>query len=124
MAYELRGQTIPGLAAHADYSAAQHRFVFVNASGNAELSAAGGPVDGVMENDPKIGEAATVYNTGVAKVQASAAIAVGAQVSSAANGQAKVAASGDQIVGVCRTAAGAAGDICTVVLSPREGAVA
>ena len=121
MAIELRGQTFPGLVAHADYSSAQHRFVFVNASGNAELSANGGQVDGVLENDPKAGQAAAVHAHGIAKVQASAAIAVGAKVSSAASGKAKTAVSGDQIVGTCVVAAGALDEFCSVLMGASEG---
>ena len=121
MAHKLQGKTIPGLLAEADYSAAQHRFVKINANGNAELAGAGDDFDGVMENNPKAGQSATVHSGGTAKVEASAAIAVGAKVSAAANGKARTAVSGDRIAGVCVSAAAADGDICSVAMGAQEG---
>lgn len=123
MAIELQGKTIPGLVAAADYSAAQHRFVLIDSNGAALLSSAAGPMDGVMENNPAAGQAATVHHGGTAKVEASAAISVGDEVGSAADGKARSAQSGDHIAGVCLVAASADGDLCSVVMAAREGGV-
>lgn len=123
MSHEVQGHSIPGLVAEADYTNARYRFVKINSSGNAELCGAADKIDGVLENNPKAGQAATVSYDGLMKVEASAAIAVGAEVSTAANGQARTAVTGDMIAGVCRVAASAAGDLCTVAMTLRSGAV-
>ena len=124
MAFHVRGQTYPCLVAAGDYTNSQHRFVFVNTDGKAQLSAAGGPVDGVMENDPRIDCVATVHAHGVGKVEASGAIALGDKVSSDVDGMAKTAAAGEQVVGVCVVGAGAPGEIASVMFGSQEGAVA
>lgn len=118
MAYSNRGSNLPGIAAGADLSAGQHRFVQVDATGRAILAPAGGRIDAALENNPLEDEAASLMGPGsVAKIEASAAIAAGAQVSAAANGQGVTAISGDYIAGVCVEAAGAAGELCSVFLT-------
>lgn len=118
MSYSNRGSNLPGIVAGADLSAAQHRFVSINGSGKADLTAAGARVDAVVENNPALDVAASLMGPGsVAKVEASAAIALGASVASAANGQAVTAASTNFIAGVCVEAAGASGELCSVWLT-------
>ena len=117
MAFENRVITIPGELASADFSTTgQHRFVTIGASGPA-LAAAGARVDGVLANNPGSGEPSEVLTVGsVAKVEASAAIAKGADVASAANGQAVTAATTNYIAGKALTAVGAAGELVSVLL--------
>ena len=115
MSYSNRGSNLPGIAAGADLSAAQHRFVSIDATGRAVLTAAGARADGALENNTGLDQAASIMGTGsVAKIEASAAIAAGASVSSAANGQGRVAVALDHIVGTCVEAATAAGELCSV----------
>jgi len=118
MAYDNARYTLPGISAGADLTAAQHRFVSIDATGRAVLTAAGARVDGVVDNKPNLDEAAAVLGYGsVAKVEASAAIAAGASVASAANGQAVTATLNAFIAGVCVEAAGAAGELCSIYLA-------
>jgi hypothetical protein len=118
MAYENRGTNLPGIVAAADYSAAPHRFVSINNAAKAALVAAGARIDGVMENNPVADQAVSIMGPGsVAKVEASAAIALGADVASAADGKAVTAASGNYIAGRALTVAGAAGELVSVWLT-------
>ena len=118
MAYSNRGSNLPGIVAGADLSAAQHRFVQVDATGRAVLAPAGGRVDAALENNPPTDGACSLMGPGsVAKIEASAAVAYGAQVAAAANGQAVTAVSTNFIAGVCVEAAGAAGELCSVFLT-------
>lgn len=115
MAFDKTGETLPGIVAAADYSAAQHRFVTINGSGKALLSAAGGRVDAVLDNNPVADAAATLLGPGsVAKVEASAPIAQGASVASAADGKAVTAGTDVWVAGVALTEAGAAGELVSV----------
>lgn len=115
MAFSNRGANLPGVVAAADLTAAQHRFVTIDSNGKAGLTGAAGRIDAVVENNPNTDEPASLMGPGsVAKVEASAAIALGANVSSAANGQARTAVQFDFIAGVCVEAAGASGDLCSV----------
>lgn len=61
---------------------------------------------------------ADVRILGIAPVTASAAITVGAPVRADADGRASAAVSTNQIVGLALQAAGAAGDIINVLLTP------
>ena len=91
MAIEKRGASLPGIVAAADFSAAgQHRFVTINGAGKAALTGDGLKADAVLDNNPIADQACQLYGPGsVMKVEASAAIALGANVSSAASGKAK-----------------------------------
>jgi len=115
MSYATRGSDLPGIVAGADLTAAQHRFCSIDATGRAVLTAAGARVDAALENNPNIDQAASLQGPGaVVKVEASAAVALGAAVASAANGQAVTAISTNFIAGICVEAAGAAGELCSV----------
>ena len=96
MAYEKRGETLPGIVAGADLSATPNRFVALNGSAAAVLAGAGAAVVGVVENNPGLGIAASIMGSGsVAKVEAGAAVAAGAAVTSDATGRAVTSASGN-----------------------------
>lgn len=93
-------------------------------SGDAVVQAnAGEAAVGVLFNDPANGRAATVVRGGEPQVYAGAAVAVGAEVTSDAEGRAVTATSTDIILGYARTAAGAANELITVEFL-REGQVA
>lgn len=109
-AFEIPGQRF-SLPAGADI--ARHRFVSVNASSNGIPATASTPIVGVSMNQAKTGEVLEIAD-GIVMVEASAAIAAGAKVGSAADGKAVTAT--DAAVGVALTAATTAGEIITVKL--------
>ncbi len=119
MAYEILGNSIGGVEAAADLSSTgQHRFVTMGATG-VDLTGAGLRVDGALHNSPVAGAAASVASVGsIVKVSCSAAIARGASVASAANGQAVTATTGNYIAGIALEATGAAGELCSVFFCP------
>lgn len=95
------------------------RIVKFDGSGNVVAAAADtdmfiGVSDGL---DIASGERIDVIMGGQPKVVASAAIAAGALVSSAADGRAKTAEAGDSVIGFAVEAAGAAGDVITIHLA-------
>ena len=110
--YELPGFAF-SLEAGADLSAGQYRFVKLDANGLAVLCAAitDKPV-GVLQNDPRLGEEATIMATGITKMSADSAVAIGDEVGTSADGQADTIASGTDTtvfkVGQALQAAGAA----------------
>ena len=117
MAYEEKVESVT-LEAGSDLSAGQFHFVLLASDGQVDLVAsAGGDADGVLYNDPAAaGRAATVAISGIVKVVAGAAVAVGDKVQSDASGRAITAASGDHVLGKAVSAAGAAGDVISVLL--------
>jgi S-formylglutathione hydrolase FrmB len=122
MAYELSdSQVVLSIAAGADLSAKQ--YTFVKLSGTTVISAAAAtdiPV-GVLLNDPASGETAAVAVSGLVKLKASAAIAVGALVGTTSTGTAVTLVAGTDttkfILGRAITVAGATGDIITVAIN-------
>lgn len=122
MAYELSdSQVVLSIPAGADLSAKQ--YTFVKLSGSTVISAAAAtdlPI-GVLLDDPASGETAAVAVSGVVKLKASAAIAVGALVGTTSTGTGVTLVAGTDttkfILGRAITAAGAAGDIITVAVN-------
>jgi hypothetical protein len=122
MAYELSdSQVVLSIPAGADLSAKQ--YTFVKLSGSTVISAAAAtdlPI-GVLLNDPTSGETAAVAVSGVVKLEASAAIAVGALVGTTSTGLGVSLTAGTDttkyILGRAVTAAGASGDIITVAVN-------
>lgn len=102
-----------------DLSAKQYYIVQLDASGNIEVGE--GATDllvGVLQNKPESGEAALYRFLGTSKVVASAAIAIGAWVTSTAAGKAVTTTTdGDITIGRALEAASADGDIIEVQLS-------
>jgi hypothetical protein len=119
MAFESIRHTWPGVEAGADLSAGQFLAVVLNASGQAVLAGAGARVLGILQNKPDAaGKAATVSGPGATtKMVAGAAVALGADVTSNASGQAVTSASGNYIIGQCRTAAANSGELITVYVT-------
>lgn len=126
--------------AGADLSAKQYTFVKLDADGQAvPASAAGEFVVGAVQNDPGLGQEATVAVYGITKVQADGAINEGDLIKTSVDGQAAVATKattntadagvaadalvGSYVVGVALSSAAAAGEIVSVLLT-HAGAVA
>lgn len=119
MAYEANLQSVAGLTASADLSAYQFRFVKVNGSGQVELNTtAGGICDGVLQDKPTAQtHSATVAFSGVSKVVASTSINAGALIASTTVGKAVTATTGQTVLGRALEAAGADGDLISVLLN-------
>lgn len=99
-----------------DLSSSKYKIVQLDASGNIEIGeGATDLIVGVLQNKPESGGAALYRFAGTTKVVASAAIAVGAWVTSTATGTAVTTTTdGDIVIGRALEAAAAAGDIIEV----------
>lgn len=107
------------LVAGEDLSAKQYYIVQLDASGDVEVGE--GATDllvGVLQNKPESGENAIYRFLGTTKVIASAAIAIGALVTTTNAGKAVTTTTDkDVVIGRALEAAGAAGDIIEIQLS-------
>ncbi len=101
-----------------DLSSSKYLIVQLDASGNAEIGE--GATDlliGVLQNKPASGKPALVRFLGTTKVVASAAIAIGARVTSTSAGKAVTTTTDkDVVVGRALEAASADGDIIEILL--------
>lgn len=110
------------LEAGADLSAAQFKFVTVDADGQLSVSTDGAASVGVLLNDPSAaGRAAEVCIGGVTRVEAGGTVTAGDAVASNATGEAITAATDDIILGTALTG-GADGEVITIVFQPRGAA--
>jgi hypothetical protein len=101
--------------AGADLSAAQYRFVTIDSSGKAVLANATSVVIGVLQNDPKQGQMATVFiGNGLTPVRAGGTLTIGQKVTGDANGQAVAATTGQQGLGIVVKGA-SAGELATIL---------
>lgn len=117
MAYEIGIESRTIITA-ADLSALQYRFVFENTSGlAAQVVTQGVKATGVVQNKPTSGQAATVAYDGITKLVAGAAVAAGAEVMSDNVGRGITATTGNRVLALAETAAGAAGEIISVRLT-------
>lgn len=116
MAYEIPGFSF-SLDAGADLRERQFRFCDIDADGEAVVATALGRMVGVINNKPNVGEATTVFGSGVSMVRAEAAIAKGAVVEVGVDGQARTVTTGIR-AGIALKAAAAAGSIIPVLLFP------
>ena len=83
-----------------DLSAAQFKFVTLEADGQIDLAdSAGERALGVLLNKPTAGAAATVAMTGKVMVEAGASVTAGDQLQTDAAGDAITAAAGDVVMG-------------------------
>lgn len=122
-AYEIPGFTFT-LPSSADYDTVQFRFVTVNSSSKAVQATAAGMAIGVQQNKPKTNEAMTIMVSGISKVTAGEAIAAGDLISVGSAGKAGVAGTtAEDVVGIALTAAGADGEVCTVLLATVAGRI-
>lgn len=114
---------IAGLKAGADLSTTgRFRFVKQDANGDVILaSVAGEDVLGVLCNDPKLGESASVgLIGGILEVEAGVALAIGNKVMTDNVGRAIVATATNTGLGIVLTTGGAAGER-VAVLHNNEG---
>jgi hypothetical protein len=121
--YEVR---IPGLAAGADLSANQYRFVKAGATEGqvVAIAAATDKPLGVQYDTPNAaGKAIEVVSAGIVEVTAGAAVAYGAEVQTNASGKAITVTTGGTVVGRALQAATADGDRIAVLLNCVGGRV-
>ena len=117
MAFERPGQMDGHHRAAGDYRALQFRAMALDANGlMAQNTTAGGRIAGVLQNKPNLNEACTVMLSGVTKIVAGAAVAVGAEIASDAAGRAVTAVAGNHVIGEAETAAANAGELISVRL--------
>lgn len=103
---------IPGLTAEEDFTGHQYRFVKIG-TGNKQVVKAdtlGEETIGVLQDEPTvIGEAASVADGGTTKIEVNGVIALGAKITTAADGRAAPAGVGEHVHGVALEASTAAG---------------
>lgn len=120
MAYEIPAFTFT-LEAGADLSAHQYKFVKLTSGKAAAIAAATDLPIGVLQNKPTSGQAATIMQHGITKLQADAALTVDLLIGTSADGQADAKTLGtdttEHTVGVVLEAAAAAGNLCTALIS-------
>lgn len=122
MAFEAVQIKIPGLKAAADLSSKQYYLVELTAADTVNVC--NGVTDrpiGVLQNAPKSGEPAEVCALGVTKINSDAALSVGDQIGTAADGQAAAYVPGTDttkyIVGMVIGASGAAAGYATAIIN-------
>lgn len=108
--------------AAADLSAAQYKFVELDANGKVTVCNAATDIPvGVLQNDPASGEAATVRVFGISKVAADAALTIGNLIGTSADGQADAKTPGtdttEYVVGRVLTATSAAAELATAYIN-------
>ena len=107
MANENRGMQLSGISAGADLSALQHRFMKLDAAGEAVVCGAGESMSGVLDNAPLEDSATVILMGPTAKVIAgSGGMVLGASIASDAAGKGVAAGTGDYVAGPCVIAAG------------------
>lgn len=122
MAYEIPGFSFT-LPAGADFSGGeQFRFCDVSDAGKAVNPSADGNVIGVRYTRSKADEATTIVHSGVAIVEAAAAVDLGQAVTTDANGCAVPATIGGGACGRALEAAVASGVQIAVLLTPSTAA--
>jgi hypothetical protein len=121
-AYEIPGFKFSPKAG-ADLSAAANQYKFVKLDANGDVVAIAAATDipiGVLQNLPTSGQEAEVMVDGITKLQADAAISVGAIIGTSADGQADVKVLGtdltEHVVGVALTPAAAAGNYFSALI--------
>jgi hypothetical protein len=120
MAFEQALQSISCIV-NADMTSKQY-YIVKGSTTSVALCTAGVQPLGVLQDTPAAsGRPGKVGISGVSKVVAGAAITAGAYVSSDSSGKAVTAASADFALGIARTAAGADGDVISVLLMPQLG---
>ena len=124
MAWE-SSQTCITLTSHADYTASQYRFVMVNSSGSAEVTAADGNAIGILQNNPDAGEAAVVAVAGVSKlyIGTTGALVAGSIVASEAAGAGILTNASAAALAIALEDSTANGDIISVVVTGANGKV-
>lgn len=125
MAFENVCNKAPGLAAAADLSTHQYKFVKVTAPGKVNLATVLGEVTlGVLQNKPAgDGHAAEIAIDGsVTKVLAGAIVTAGQFVTSDTTSRAVAAGTGENRAGIALETSGAAGQLIAVLLANKGNA--
>ena len=112
---------VPGFSTTSDYSSlSTTRYIFVQANGARTAMQAINPTStallGVMQNNPKVGEAMSIACFGPSKVVAGGALSVNAFITTNTSGRAAAVTSGDMVAGRVLEAAGADGDVVSAML--------
>lgn len=100
MAYEIPVFNLGTLKAGADLSASTNQFKFVKLDGSGDVVLCTGATDipvGVLQNNPRLGEAADLGVLGVYKVQGDANLAIGDLIGTSADGQADAKTPGTDV---------------------------
>ena len=107
-------------SAAADLSGKRYHFMRQSAEGSCNMGslATNSALIGVLQNKPESGENATIAYSGKSKVTAGAAVTAGAMVTTNGSGRAVAVASGGMAGGRALQAAGADGEIISVLLFP------
>jgi hypothetical protein len=110
--------TISAKAA-ADLSGKIYHFVRLSAANtvNQASYAADNTLVGVLLNDPKTGEAATVQIAGIGHITAGAAITAGDPITTNGSGRAVAASSGQWVMGKALESAAADGDVIAAIFN-------
>ena len=101
-----------------DLSEKQFYIMQMDSDGNMEIAeSATDLILGVLQDKPESGQAGTYRHAGTSKVVASAAIAIGADVTTTSAGKAVTTTTqGDKVIGIALEAAAADGDIIEIQL--------
>lgn len=119
MAWENPKGILEGFEASTDLSTHQHKLIVVDSNGQAAVSGAAAVFIGSLMNKPNAqGKPASVATSGVVKVEAGAAISIGARLTSNASGQAITAASTNWAGAIALEAAANAGEKIAALLLP------
>lgn len=103
-----------------DLSANQHYGVVLNTDSEIILPTGDGELAvGILQEDPDIGEAASVMVAGITKAVFGVAIDAGEEVSVAADGTMKVAAATENTIGICLESAGI-DEVGTILINRRQ----
>ena len=119
---EFGAQTmVPGFTTTSAYNTlTATKYIFVQANGARTAMQAINPTStallGVMQNNPKVGEAMSIACAGLSKVVAGGALSANALITSNSSGRAAAVTSGDMVAGRVLEAAGADGDVVTALL--------
>lgn len=128
MAFGGRYDSIPGLVATGDLSAAQYKIVkFASTAGAVKVAAtaATDKICGILQNDPTNGQAADVAVNGIVKALAENSVAAGDSLTVSSTGRCKsTTVDGNRIVGIALAASTAAGDIIPVAVGIHDRYVA
>lgn len=100
-----------------DLSTYQYRFVKVHTDGTAKLCGVGEFARGVVQNEPTLGQVASVGIEGESKVVGVSGLAAGDLVASDSVGRATTAGAGNHVNGIAREDCNATGQIVTIGLA-------
>lgn len=125
MSYEIPGFKLGNrLCGSVSLAAKQYYGVKLHTDGTVILCSSSGEVpEGILQNNPAIGIAASIMVSGVSKCVAGAAINQGAKVMVHSDGKVRTATTGLAIIGTALEPSTADGDIIPVMLNITEGVV-